>query len=80
MAKISDLSIGTRVSIVERQLGGTIGGEVVEINEVTKRTPKAGKQIGIKLDRHCPIAHSCDGIVEQGYGWWALATSLTVLS
>lgn len=78
MAKISELKVGKRVLLHEDALGGRIEADVVEVNKTNLKS-KTGKQIGLKLSRHCAVGHECDGKVEQGYGWWAVPEQLTVI-
>lgn len=34
-------------------------------------------QCGVRLDLYHPRKHTCDGLIEDGHGWWIRANDLT---
>ncbi len=77
MADIAELSIGTHVFVMDAPYGLTMEGEVIAMQDEAEHP---GKLIGVKLNQHAPIAHTCDGICDDGYGWWTRPEKVTVIS
>ena len=62
MATIEDLEIGSRVLVYNQPDGSPpLEGEVVVINDPVKNP---GKLIGVKLDRHHPMASGLDALLD----------------
>lgn len=68
------LAVGARVVVYTVPDVASATGEIIAEFDPNR----TGYPVGIKLDSYHPKAHSCEGLCEKGFGWWAVPEQIAL--